>query len=54
MHEPQWSGVRRMTHFDRYEVVMDSTLWMHCLKNSEERWRYITSTETIIQLEFPD
>ena len=20
MHEPQWSGVRRMTHFDRYEV----------------------------------
>ena len=22
MHEPQWSGVRRMTHFDRYEVVM--------------------------------
>lgn len=22
MHEPQWSGVLRMTHFDRYEVVM--------------------------------
>ena len=22
MHEPQWSGARRMTHFDRYEVVM--------------------------------
>ena len=25
MHEPQWSGVRRMTHFDRYEVVMHAT-----------------------------
>ena len=23
MREPQWSGVRRMTHFDRYEVVMN-------------------------------
>ena len=22
MHEPQWSGVQRMTHFDRYKVVM--------------------------------
>ena len=25
MHEPQWSGARRMTHFDRYEVVMHAT-----------------------------
>ena len=34
---------------------VDSTLWLHCFKNSEERWRYITSTETIIQLlQFPD
>ena len=22
MHEPQWSGVQRMTHFDHAEVVM--------------------------------
>ena len=27
MHEPQWSGVRRMTHFDRYEVVMSSQIY---------------------------
>ena len=26
MHEPQLSGVRIITHFDRGEVVMSSTL----------------------------
>ena len=32
MHEPQWSGVRRMTHFDRYEVVMNGISSVrHCL-----------------------
>ena len=26
MHEPQWSAVRKITRFDRFEVVMRNAL----------------------------
>ena len=36
MHEPQWSGVRRMTHFDHYEVVMfPSKRIKNCLQTGD-------------------
>ena len=48
MHEPQLSGVRRMTHFDRYKVVMTTTTTTTTISERFRQFCFFTKRSTLL------